>query len=230
MSNDDTEDLKNKTDLNDQTEEKTEGKTKKITRLKNNDFFAKDILGRATKDLLITEISFRTRTGLAIYNMIYARVSPSGKEKASIDSYLYRPKELASLVMARDKTEQIEKLVDNRITELDKYVAKRHKLVSSLYEKATSIEEFQMDSGQIKTVQAKFSNSNSKRLIEIIKKIDDASYKAGYLEKIGQFTTKQEAELNALLYRRITTDARTMMTFIGRAVIAVRKELKSKST
>jgi len=217
----------NKDSDSDDDQQETAAAARKRSRLKISDFFSRDILGSPTKDRLKYDLNLKTRSGMSLFRMIYDRQQPDGRSKASIDSYLHRPKEIASLSIARDKNEQIIKMVDNRISELEAYVNKRHKQVSRIYDQVTSIEKYELEGDSITSVETGFSTSHSRRFLEVIKNIDDAFFMAGYLEKVGHFDMNQEMDLTTSLYRRTMTDARIIMTFIGRAVISVRKELRS---
>lgn len=188
---------------------------KKTVRLSNAEFFSKDILGNSQRTRLIRPVEFNTRTGKALYRLVYERM----------DTYLYRPKEIAGLHLARDVNEQIIKIIDNRLTELENFVEKRYKKVKGLYTAAMSIERYDTDNGGALELQIGFSTSYANRLLTVLQKIDVSCAMASYLEMVGQFTIQQENYLASEMYRKTVQINRSLMVFIGRAIIGVRKSL-----
>ena len=130
------------------------------------------------------------------------------------------------MIMARDANNEMEKLIGNRLTELENYVNKRFKTVSRLYEAATAIEKFELDSSNVLNEKAGFSTGHANRYLSILEKIDETCYMAGYLEKIGQFDIRQESNLTSELYRKAVEISRRIMVFIARAIRAIRRELR----
>ncbi len=188
------------------------------SRATNSEFFSRDILGRSQRERLIKPIVLKTRTAKSLYSLVYDR----------IDTYLHRPKELATLSMARDTNLEIQKIIGNRLTELENFVSKRHKKIKNLYEVVTSIESFESDNSNNQSIEAGFSTGYANRYLSVLTKIDDTSYMAGYLEKTGHFDIQQEAVLNSEMYRKNIEISRRLMVFIGRTVIGVRKQLKKQ--
>lgn len=182
----------------------------------NADFFSRDILGHSQRERLVKEITLKTRTAKALYNLTYER----------LDTYLHRPKEVASLVIAKNVNEELQKIIHNRILELENYVNKRHKKVKSLYESATTIESFNSDTSSDLNINSGFSTGYANRILSIILKIDEACFMAGYLEKTGVFTISQESNLTSELYRKHIQISRGLLVFIGRSIIGIRKSLK----
>lgn len=185
-------------------------------RLKNAEFFSQDILGDSQRDRLLTQISLGSSTAQSLYNMTYDRV----------DAYLHRPKELSSNPMARDAVEQMDKIITTRFDELELYIDKRYRKVKQLFEAATAIEKYDFESGNKLETKAGFSTAHSKRYLELIKKVDEIGYMANYLEKIGQFDIRQEANINSEVYRRSIVICKNLVSFIGRAVIGVRRQMR----
>lgn len=186
------------------------------TRLNNTEFFSRDILGASRRDRLLKPVSLKTRTGQSLYRLTYDR----------LDAYLHRPKEVATLIVARDANNEMEKLIGNRLTELENFVNKRFKTVSRLYEAATAIEKFELDNSNVLDDKAGFSSGHANRYLSILEKIDEICYMAGYLEKIGQFDIRQESNLTSELYRKAVEISRRIMVFIARAIRAIRRELR----
>ncbi|WP_127471950.1 hypothetical protein [Thiomicrorhabdus aquaedulcis] len=187
-------------------------------RLSNSEFFSRDILGASQRDRLIRPIKLRSRTAKALYTLIYDR----------LDTYLHRTKEIATLTIARDTNEEMQKIINNRLIELETYVNKRHAKVKGLYDAATAIEAFASDSASTLEVDAGFSTGYGNRLLSTIIKIDEACYMAGYLEMTGQFDIRQEANLTSELYRKNIQISRGLMVFIGRSIIGIRRKMRSQ--
>ncbi len=187
-------------------------------RASNAEFFSRDILGRSQRERLIKPIELRSRTAKALYSLVYDR----------LDTYLHRPKELATLSMARDTNLEIQKIISNRLTELENFVNKRHKKIKNLYEVVTSVESFASDNSNNQSIEAGFSTGYANRYLSILDKVDEACHMAGYLEKTGHFDIQQESILNSELYRKNIEISRRLMVFIGRSVVGVRKRLKEQ--
>lgn len=193
-------------------------KPSRQTRLSNAEFFSRDFLGESIKDSLIKEIELKSRTAISLYNLTYDRM----------DSYLHRPKEISTLIIARDANDQIQKQIENRLTELNNYILKRYKKVKALYDAATAIETLSLNSSNKLTIEAKFSTGAANQYLNLILMIDEACYMAGYLEKIGELDIKQESNLTSELYRKTIEISRILIVFIGRTVRSVRNELRKQ--
>lgn len=189
---------------------------KAAVRATNVQFFRKDILGGSSREGLVRDITLRSRTGRSLYNMVYER----------IDTYLHRPKEVAGLVIARDANDEMLKIINSRITELEQFVAKRHKRVKSLYDAATAIDSYEQDPSNNLEVKAVFSTGYANRYISVLVMIDEACFMASYLEMTGELDMQQEAQLTSELYRKNVQISRNLMVFIGRAIIGIRRKLK----
>lgn len=213
-----TEEVKEVQTEEPQKENKADNQPQKRTRMSNSQFFARDILGDSTRERLVRSVTFKSRTGKALYELIHDR----------IDTYMHRPKELSTLAIARDTNEQLQKIINNRLTELENYVKKRHKRIKNLYDAATAIEKFESDSSSDLEVVAGFSTSFANRYLSILTMIDDTCYMAGYLEKTGQIDMQQESNLTSELYRKNVQISRGLMVFIGRAVIGIRRQLREQ--
>ena len=197
-------------------DESSDKRERPLVRATNVQFFSRDILGGSTREGLFRDISLRSRTGRSLYNMVYER----------LDTYLHRPKEIASLVIARDVNAEMLKIIDSRFTELEQFVTKRHKRVKGLYDAATAIESYDSDSSNNLDVKAIFSTGYANRYLSILLMIDEACYMASYLEMTGQLDIQQEAQLTSELYRKNVQTSRSLMVFIGRAIIGIRRQLR----
>ncbi|GAB6071589.1 hypothetical protein JCM30760_26870 [Thiomicrorhabdus hydrogeniphila] len=196
----------------------TTEQTNQRNRVSNAVFFSRDILGASQRERLLRDVTFRSRTGKALFNLTYER----------LDTYLHRPKELATLSIARDTNQELQKIINSRLTELENYVNKRHKKVKNLYAGATELEEFAADTKNDLNAETGFSSSFANRYLTTLAKIDEACFMAGYLEKTGYLDMQQEANLTSELYRKSIQTSRGLMVFIGRAVIGIRKALREQ--
>jgi hypothetical protein len=188
-------------------------------RIPNKDFFKNDILGYSNPDRLKKDVTLKSRTGRGLFNLTYERV----------DSYFHRPKEISTLLLARDANDQIQKQIENRLTELENYVEKRYKKVKGIYDAATALEVYEVDSSNYLNVKAAFSSGFSNRYLNIILKIDETSAMASYLEKIGEFNIRQEATVTSELYRKAVEISRILMVFIARTIRSVRTAVRNNA-
>lgn len=207
-------------------EEVTTSKKKKTPyktrqkRITNKEFFSKDVLGYSNdnRDKNILPLALKSRAGKDIYKLTYEK----------IDSYFHRPKEFSTLVMAKEINNEVEEIISLRLTELDAYVNKRLKQVEAIYSAATAIELYEVNDTSILEVKAPFSSGHSFKYLRILKNIDEACYMAGYLERTGEFTLNQETKVVSQLYQRSVDISRNLMSFIAKAIIGIKSDLKSK--
>lgn len=183
----------------------------------NWEFFQDNRLGESTREPYLYPMKLKTRTVNQIVNMTIDLM----------DNYLHRPMELVSVNRVNTQRLHLIEMIEKMLAKMDKALEPTIMQINALYEKEVTEQNVEFAEKEIATEKFPISVSYTKEYLQILEKLDDALSKTTRLEALGGLTMEQVKEINKELYSKALFECRHIVVNVGKAVIAIRKELKT---